>query len=47
MGRAKTDTAAIAQEVATVADDIGTLFAAMFDGRTPFPEEVPDSEQAS
>jgi len=33
--------------VATVADDIGTLFAAMFDGRTPFPEEVPDSEQAS
>jgi hypothetical protein len=33
--------------VATVADDIGTLFAAMFDGRTPFPQELPDSEEAS
>jgi hypothetical protein len=33
--------------VATVADDIGTLFAVMFDGRTPFEHEVPDSEEAN
>jgi hypothetical protein len=33
--------------VGTVADDIGTLFAAMFDGATPFKSEIPDSEQAS
>jgi hypothetical protein len=33
--------------VATVADDIGTLFAVMFDGRTPFDHEVPDSEDAT
>ena len=34
-------------EVATVADDIGTLVAVMFDGRTPFPAQVPDSEDAT
>jgi hypothetical protein len=33
-------------EVASVADDIGTLVAAMFDGRTPFPAQVTDSEDA-
>lgn len=33
--------------VGTVADDIGPLFAAMFDGRTPFPQELPDSQDAS
>jgi hypothetical protein len=33
--------------VATVADDIGTLLAVMFDGRTPFDQEVPDSEEAT
>jgi hypothetical protein len=33
--------------VATVADDIGTLLAVMFDGRTPFDHEVPDSEEAT
>jgi hypothetical protein len=33
--------------VATIAGDIGTLFAAMFDGRTPFDAEVPDSEDAT
>ena len=34
-------------EVATVADDIGPLLAVMFDGRTPFPAHVPDSEDAT
>jgi hypothetical protein len=33
--------------VGNVADDIGTLFAAMFDGATPFKHEISDSEQAS
>ena len=33
--------------VSTVADDIGTLLAVMFDGATPFKHEVPDSEEAS
>jgi hypothetical protein len=33
--------------VNTVADDIGTLLAAMFDGATPFKHEIPDSEEAS
>lgn len=33
--------------VGNVADDIGTLFAAMFDGATPFKHEVPDSEEAN
>jgi T3SS (YopN, CesT) and YbjN peptide-binding chaperone 1 len=33
--------------VGTVAEDIGTLCALMFDGRTPFGHEVPDSEEAS
>jgi hypothetical protein len=33
--------------VATVAADIGTLLAGMFDGVTPFPAGVPDSEEAS
>lgn len=33
--------------VGTVAADIGTLLAAMFDGATPFKHEVPDSEEAS
>ncbi|MDT4916664.1 MAG: hypothetical protein QOI15_1777 [Pseudonocardiales bacterium] len=33
--------------VGTVADDVGTLLAAMFDGSTPFRHEVPDSEEAS
>ena len=33
--------------VGSVADDIGTLLAAMFDGATPFKHEVPDSEEAS
>jgi hypothetical protein len=33
--------------VGTVADDIGTLFAVMFDGRTPFSSAIPDSEEAS
>ena len=33
--------------VGSVADDIGTLFAAMFDGATPFKHEIPDSEEAS
>lgn len=32
--------------VASLADDTGTLLAAMFDGRTPFDAEVPDSEDA-
>ncbi len=32
--------------VATVAADIGTLLAGMFDGSTPFPAGVPDSEDA-
>jgi hypothetical protein len=35
------------EAVATVADDIGTLFAVMFDGRTPFGHEIPDSEEAT
>ena len=33
--------------VGSVADDIGTLFAAMFDGTTPFKHQIPDSEEAS
>jgi hypothetical protein len=33
--------------VGSVADDIGTLLAVMFDGATPFKHEVPDSEEAS
>jgi hypothetical protein len=33
--------------VGTVADGIGTLFAAMFDGATPFKHQIPDSEEAS
>ena len=33
--------------VNTVAEDIGTLLAVMFDGATPFPHEIPDSEEAS
>jgi hypothetical protein len=33
--------------VNTVADDIGTLLAVMFDGATPFKHEIPDSEEAS
>jgi hypothetical protein len=33
--------------VGTVAEDIGTLLAAMFDGATPFKHEIPDSEEAS
>jgi hypothetical protein len=33
--------------VGSVADDIGTLFAVMFDGATPFRHEIPDSEEAS
>jgi hypothetical protein len=33
--------------VATLADDIGSLLALMFDGRTPFDVEIPDSEDAS
>jgi hypothetical protein len=33
--------------VGSVADDIGTLLAAMFDGATPFKHEIPDSEEAS
>jgi hypothetical protein len=33
--------------VASVADDIGTLFAAVFDGHTPFPHPLPESEQAT
>jgi hypothetical protein len=33
--------------VGTVADDIGTLLAVMFDGATPFKHEIPDSEEAS
>jgi len=33
--------------VNTVADDIGTLLAVMFDGATPFKHEIPDSEDAS
>jgi hypothetical protein len=33
--------------VATVAADIGTLLAGMFDGNTPFAAGVPDSEEAS
>lgn len=32
--------------VATVAEDIGTLLAAVFGGSTPFAAEVPDSEDA-
>jgi hypothetical protein len=32
--------------VATVAADVGILLAGMFDGRTPFPAVVPDSEDA-
>lgn len=34
-------------EVATVADGIGPLVAVMFDGRTPFPAQVPHSEEAT
>ena len=33
--------------VGSVAEDIGTLLAVMFDGATPFRHEVPDSEEAS
>ncbi|HJQ42213.1 MAG TPA: hypothetical protein VJ831_03945 [Jatrophihabitantaceae bacterium] len=33
--------------VGNVADDIGTLLAAVFGGATPFKHEVPDSEEAS
>ena len=33
--------------VGSVADDVGTLLAAMFDGATPFKHEIPDSEEAS
>jgi len=33
--------------VSTLADDIGPLLAAMFDGSTPFPLEVPDQEEAT
>jgi hypothetical protein len=33
--------------VNTVADDIGTLLAVMFDGATPFKHEIPDSEEAN
>jgi hypothetical protein len=33
--------------VSTLADDIGPLLAALFDGSTPFPLEVPDQEQAT
>ena len=33
--------------VGNVADDIGTLLAAVFGGVTPFKHEVPDSEEAS
>jgi hypothetical protein len=33
--------------VATLAADIGTLLAVMFDGGTPFPEPAPESEDAS
>jgi hypothetical protein len=33
--------------VSSVADDIGTLLAVMFDGMTPFKHEIPDSEDAS
>jgi hypothetical protein len=33
--------------VSSVADDIGTLVAVMFDGATPFKHEIPDSEEAS
>ncbi len=35
------------EAVATLADDIGPLLAAMFDGSTPFPLEVPDQEDAT
>ena len=33
--------------VSMVADDIGPLLSAMFDGSTPFPLGVPDQEQAT
>jgi type III secretion system-like peptide-binding chaperone len=33
--------------VATLAADVGLLLAGMFDGRTPFPAAVPDSEDAT
>jgi hypothetical protein len=33
--------------VGSVADDVGMLLAAMFDGATPFKHEIPDSEEAS
>jgi hypothetical protein len=33
--------------VATVADDVGTLLAGMFDGSTPYPAIVTDSEDAT
>lgn len=33
--------------VGTIADDIGTLLAVMFDGHTPFNQEIPDSEEAT
>jgi hypothetical protein len=33
--------------VGTLADDVGTLLAVMFDGATPFKHELPDSEEAS
>lgn len=34
-------------EVCTVANDLGPLFAAMFDGRTPYPATVPDQQDAT
>jgi len=33
--------------VAAVADDIGPLLAGMFDGGTPFVQQIPDSEEAT
>jgi hypothetical protein len=33
--------------VATIADDIGPLLAAMFNGRTPFPSQTPETEDAT
>jgi hypothetical protein len=33
--------------VSTVANDVGLLLAAMFDGQTPYPAEVPDSEDVA
>jgi hypothetical protein len=33
--------------VATIATDVGTLLAGMFDGSTPYPAVVPDSEDAT